>query len=316
MTWTKLGDTFTDDPRLLEVTRSARMLHVEALVYCNRHLRDGHLPQGALGRITDAEDAPGDADQLVRAGLWDEVEGGWQIDWTDQESAEEVRERQRYRADKQKRYRDRKNRHERGDHSDCDPRYCKKAVTGHVTSNGDGNVTGRVTPSRPVPSRPKTGTGTDSGTDRADARPPAAAPEAPFRVFAADDGPADADVTPWDIFVSANDSAEHLSFVIQPPARERLSGWSVDQIENGEQWFVAIVEPLVARYAPQLESLREKHRCNVSNDGTSFYCDVDLMDGIEPMLEMWVPASVGDAWVDRVFVDLAAQSEHVVRRAA
>ena len=304
MTWTKLGDTFTDDPRLLEVSRSARMLHVEALVYCNRHLRDGHLPKGALARITDAEDPALDALALERAGLWEEAEGGWLVDWTDQESADEVRERQRYRADKQKRYRDRKNRHERGDHGDCDPRYCKKAVTGHVTGNGDGNVTGRVTPSRPVPSRPKTGTGTDSGSGRAGARPPAALQGSNPRVLSADDrGVGDDDLTPWDLLVRFDDTdGGHASIEVQPPPREVLTGYTVEQIENGEQWLVHLLSEVFTSYDDQIATLRAKHKC----DPESFYCDLAITKPPEPLAEVWVPRAVAEAWLDRVWADLEA----------
>ena len=68
MTWTRIGDDFTDQPALLEVSRSARLLHVEALVYCNKHLLDGGLPFGALRRITDAEDVVAIDREMLRLG--------------------------------------------------------------------------------------------------------------------------------------------------------------------------------------------------------------------------------------------------------
>lgn len=151
MTWTRLSDDFTDRPEALEVSRSARLLNIEAMVWCNRMLRDGLLPKAALPRITDSADTAADVTELVKAGMWVEVDDvGWQLDWTDQESADDVRARQAQQAEKQKRYRDRKARHAQGDHSACHPTYCKAAVTGHATSD----VTGLVTPSRPDPSRP------------------------------------------------------------------------------------------------------------------------------------------------------------------
>lgn len=156
MTWTKLPDDFADRPALLEISRSARLLNIEALIWCNRHLRDGLLPRGALARLTDSPDPLADVAELVAAGEWTEVATGWLLDWTDQELAEDVRARQEHRADKQKRYRRRKALHEQGDHTECDPRYCPR-VTSNVTGLGDRNVTGLVTPSRPVPSRPLTG---------------------------------------------------------------------------------------------------------------------------------------------------------------
>jgi len=150
VTWTKLSDQFTDRPDLLEASRSARLLHIEALVYCNKHLRDGLLPRGAVARMTDTENPAADIAELVTAGVWEVIDSGWQIDWTDQEEAAEVRARHDYRAATQKRYRERKAAHERGDHSMCDPRFCKKCVTGNASSNKNAHET----PSRPVPSRP------------------------------------------------------------------------------------------------------------------------------------------------------------------
>lgn len=170
MTWTRLPDTFNDDPALLRVSRSARLLHVEALVYCNKHTDhelDGLLPAGALRRITDAEDPEALVVELVAAGLWEVVELGWQLDWSDQETAAAVNERKKYRAETQRRYRDRKERHGRGDHSMCDPRYCSS-----VTGNASGNTNGYETPSRPVPSRPLSG-----DREQAAAEPGAGAPD-------------------------------------------------------------------------------------------------------------------------------------------
>jgi hypothetical protein len=128
MTWTRLPDNFTDQPAMLEVSRSARLLHVEALVWCNRHLTDGRLAPAAIRRMTDAEDVHRLIDELRAARLWEPLETPsgivWQIDWTDQEPAREVRQRAAIKADKQRRYRDRRARHSHGDHSLCDPRFC------------------------------------------------------------------------------------------------------------------------------------------------------------------------------------------------
>lgn len=160
MTWTRLGDGFNDRPDLNECSRSARLLHVEALVWCNKHLTDGRIPFDVLGRASDSEDIGADLKELADAGIWTASEDGkaWLLDWSDQEPSEDVKARQRRQADKQKRYRRRKELHADGDHSECDPRYCKKAVTGNATSNATSNTTsnetGLVTPSRPVPSRP------------------------------------------------------------------------------------------------------------------------------------------------------------------
>ena len=153
MTWTRLSDDFTDRPEFLKLSRSARLLHIEALVWCNRLTTDGRLPKAALRRLTDAEPLDEDVQELLAAKWWEEAEGGWQIDWTGQESSEDVNERKAYRAEVQKKYRQRRDKHNRGDHSMCDPRRCKKAQS--VTGNATGNKTAHETPTRPGPSRPK-----------------------------------------------------------------------------------------------------------------------------------------------------------------
>lgn len=159
MTWTRLSDNFTDRPEMLRISRSARLLHVEAMVWCNKHTTDGVIPASALPRISDG-DIFADMEQLIAVGIWQPataeyatVNGqpdAWQLDWSDQEPAADVKARAEYRANTQRRYRDRKSRHARGDHSACDPRFCKQAVTGNASSNESAHET----PSRPDPSRP------------------------------------------------------------------------------------------------------------------------------------------------------------------
>lgn len=165
MTWSKLGDDFTDRAEMFEASRSARLLLVEMYVWSNRMLTDGRVPANVLRRISDAEDPAAEVAELAAAGLVESADkGAWQLDWTDQETAEQVNARKDRRAENQRQYRDRKERHGRGDHSTCDSRYCPSAGKG-VTGNEDGHVTGNKTPSRPVPSRPE-GTG-DRGQGKA-----------------------------------------------------------------------------------------------------------------------------------------------------
>jgi hypothetical protein len=131
MTWTKLGDDFSDRPSLLQLGRSTRLLYVEGLVYSNRVLTDGFIPDGALRRLTDHEDPEDAAGQLEGCGLWERRPDGWYIaDFHTQRTADEVRKAQRAAATRQARRR----RHLAGDHTDCDPKYCKsrRDVTGDV----------------------------------------------------------------------------------------------------------------------------------------------------------------------------------------
>lgn len=162
MTWTRLSDDFADRPDVLSLSDAAFRAHVSALVWCNRQLTDGHVPTRAAGLVGASDESV--VAELVDAGLWERVTEGYQVDWADQEPAERVHERRAFNAEKQARYRSRKDKHAAGDHSECDPRFCRNA-TGDVTRNTGGNSPRSVTATRPVPSRPdpKGGTGTGTG---------------------------------------------------------------------------------------------------------------------------------------------------------
>lgn len=243
MTWTRLGDNFNTRADFLEVPRSARLLHVEALVYCNQELRNGNLPRGALRRITDSEDPDLDAKHLVDAGVWQEVSTGWLIDWSDQEDSEVIRERKTYRAETQKRYRERKEKHGRGDHSMCDIRFCKNAP---VTDNATSNTNGHETPSLPVPSRPK-GRGQGQGWHGAGA--PANLPEENRRWRESEFTP-DAHQ-----FIPPIDGGPHCSFTWDngPSTTPMECGSSAASWQHGHK-FVGVVDDDTCAKCGQLET--------------------------------------------------------------
>lgn len=111
MTWTKLGDDFTDRPEMFEVSRSARLLLVEMYVWANRMLRDGRVPVSVLRRISDSDDVDVDVKELVDVGLIEQADdGALQLDWSDQEPAGKVEQRRQDHRDRQQRYEDRKSR--------------------------------------------------------------------------------------------------------------------------------------------------------------------------------------------------------------
>lgn len=183
MTWTRLSDDFYDKPEILTLSDAAFRAHVTALVWCNKHTTDGYLPH----RMQAVLSVPNEAlTELQAAGLWLDLDTGWQVDWSDQEPAERVRRDRAFRAEKQRRYRDRVSRHNAGDHSACDPRRCP-AVTRNATDNETGNV------SVPVPSRPVPSEGQGQGQERrpvdAVASPTASegSPAFPQHPFAPDD---------------------------------------------------------------------------------------------------------------------------------
>ncbi len=180
MTWTKLGDDFTDDPALLALPRSVRLVHIEAMVWSNRHGTDGSVPAHALRRVTDDPDPDAAAEHLVARGKWRTVEGGWEIVGflDDQPAAEDVQRTKELARARQRRLRQ----HRNGDHSLCDPQYCKalsrvtQRVTSRVTNGVSHDTPTRPDPTRPGPKVPRTGSGAagaasclhwDRGRDRA-----------------------------------------------------------------------------------------------------------------------------------------------------
>jgi len=70
MPWVKLADGFPDHPKVLEVGGDAAWLHVCALCYCGKHLTDGRFHRSLVGRLSDRDNTPVLADELVRVGLW------------------------------------------------------------------------------------------------------------------------------------------------------------------------------------------------------------------------------------------------------
>lgn len=70
----------TEDPRLLTLPRSYRLLHVDAYVWCKAQRTDGVIPRHMLTRLAfDEPDRDLAATALVDAELWKETGTGWVI---------------------------------------------------------------------------------------------------------------------------------------------------------------------------------------------------------------------------------------------
>lgn len=79
MPWGRVDDTLYDHPKLDRLGRDrlpALGLHLVAISWCNRWLTDGHVPDERVRRL---EGTARLADALVTAGLWERVEGGYQV---------------------------------------------------------------------------------------------------------------------------------------------------------------------------------------------------------------------------------------------
>lgn len=71
---------WASSPAVLSVSRSARLLFIEALLWSEEHDTAGIVPDFVLRHITSARSPKADAAELVREGLWERVEGnGWII---------------------------------------------------------------------------------------------------------------------------------------------------------------------------------------------------------------------------------------------
>lgn len=124
-------------------------MHVEALLWSNQQAQGGVIPGAVLRLITDEPDPELAAKELVESGAWQSLGDGWKIgDSLDEQPTPEEIERQRL---KQRDRQTRSRKHKAGDHTTCDPRWCRQApVTRDRTR--DGGVS-HDTPSRPDPTR-------------------------------------------------------------------------------------------------------------------------------------------------------------------
>jgi hypothetical protein len=80
MSWIKLDDQFFTHPKIVDLSKDAKLLYVAALTYCGAHLTDGGLTRGALRVVAATVDVPPEtAEVLLVAGLWQATGDGVQI---------------------------------------------------------------------------------------------------------------------------------------------------------------------------------------------------------------------------------------------
>lgn len=116
MSWTKLGDEFSDEAQ--DLSNAAFRTHVEALLWSNRRLLDLVIPKRDLKRFAEAPD-PGDAaEELVAAGWWQDAGDSWYVgvhfaEW--QQESVVIEHKRKLATERQRRHR----LHEAGDHTTC-----------------------------------------------------------------------------------------------------------------------------------------------------------------------------------------------------
>lgn len=135
MPWVRIDDHFDEHPKIASVGPLGLALFVSGLAYCNRHLTDGFIPESVVDRLltvrvfrpgeekvsfmcighyyggNDPEIAAYEASAaivsrwLVEAGLWESVDGGYQVhDFLDYQpsKSEVMSEREGWRERKAK----------------------------------------------------------------------------------------------------------------------------------------------------------------------------------------------------------------------
>ena len=75
MGWVRIEDKFPENVKVSALSPAAKWFHVEALCYASRNLTDGFVPDHIAKRLGWSKYAK----SLVAAGVWEVVEGGWQI---------------------------------------------------------------------------------------------------------------------------------------------------------------------------------------------------------------------------------------------
>lgn len=80
MSWAKIDDQFFTNPKVIELSKDAKLLYLSALTYCTGQLTDGIITPGALRVIAAMVDVSRDAAAALQsAGLWEHHENGWLI---------------------------------------------------------------------------------------------------------------------------------------------------------------------------------------------------------------------------------------------
>ena len=82
MAWVRIDDQMPQHPKVVQAGPFGFALQVAALCYANRYLTDGFIPKQVVKHLLNdcLDDLLADAEnKVVQAGLWDVVEGGYQI---------------------------------------------------------------------------------------------------------------------------------------------------------------------------------------------------------------------------------------------
>lgn len=79
MAWVKLDDQFSEHPKIMQAGPLAAWLYVCGLTYVARQLTDGFIPESKVRSLADISNWRQLADRLVKIGLWEKVDDGFQV---------------------------------------------------------------------------------------------------------------------------------------------------------------------------------------------------------------------------------------------
>ncbi len=79
MSWLRIDDRFAMDPKVYGLSDGALRLHLSALCHCAQHETDGIIAAHMVPSLTIHDDKAPLVDELVRAGLWEPIVGGFQV---------------------------------------------------------------------------------------------------------------------------------------------------------------------------------------------------------------------------------------------
>ena len=162
----KLDLYFFENPKMVDLSHAATVLYIAAIAYANRRETDGFVARPVLRRLIElddyGDDGPGHyqlAEELVEAGLWEPVEGGWQIhDFLEHnESSQERDSRRAEEAARKRRERDKAKERPDGPEPPSNP------PSGNVRPDTTGRPERHNTPSGPIEV-------TEQSTSRAEAK--------------------------------------------------------------------------------------------------------------------------------------------------
>lgn len=85
--WSRLDDTLIDHRKIYEAgellgrngTAIALGIYVVGLMWCNKHLSDGHLSKAVVKSFRHVKNPLGVADALTAAGLWEKNGNGYKV---------------------------------------------------------------------------------------------------------------------------------------------------------------------------------------------------------------------------------------------